>query len=78
MLGYIQGLLARFFNYIYGFWSPSESEETTPLDPREPIVDEDYMHYRDMKELNDIFGYVREKRKSIKRKCRETQKLHPL
>ena len=65
MLGYFQGLLARFFNYIYGFWSPSESDTTeTLLDPREPIVDEDYMHYRDMKELNDIFGYVREKRKS--------------
>ena len=77
MLGYFQGLLARFFNYIYGFWSSSESDTTeTLLDPREPIF-EDYMHYRDMKELNDIFGYVREKRKSIKRKC-QTQKLHPL
>ena len=77
MLGYFQGLLARFFNYIYGFWSPSESDTTeTLLDPRETIVFDDYMHKKDMQELNDIFSFVREKENRIKRKC-QSRRLHP-
>ena len=72
MIGYIQELFAKFFAYIYGICSREESvtEETTLLDPREAIVYEDYMAKKDMKELNEIFSFVRNKENAMKRKCK--------
>lgn len=76
MLGYIQNLLASLFDYFYNFCSrKSETENTTLLDPREAIVYEDYMHKKDMRELNDIFSFVRKKENAIKRKCLNPLKL---
>ena len=70
MLGYFQELLARFFAYIYSVCTKSVTEETTELDPREAIVFDDYMHKKDMQELNDIFSFVRSKENAVKRKCK--------
>ena len=75
MLGYIQDLLARFVAYFYNLCSrKNETEDTTLLDPREAIVYEDYMHKKDMRELNDIFSFVRKKENDIKRKCQNPLK----
>ena len=72
MLGYLQGLFARFFAYIYSACSrkqPDESEETTPLDPREPII-EDYIKDKELKELNEIFNFVKKRKEyPYKYKC---------
>ena len=71
MIGYIQELFARFFAYIYEACSrKSVTEETTLLDPREAIVYEDYMAKKDMRELNEIFSFVRNKENAMKRKCK--------
>ena len=71
MLGYIQGLFARFFAYIYDVCSrKSVTEETTLLDPRESIVYEDYMAKKDMQELNEIISFIRKKENAIKKKCK--------
>ena len=71
MLGYFQNLLSRFFAYIYSVCSrQTVTEETTLLDPRESIVFDDYMHKKDMQELNDIFSFVRSKENAVKRKCK--------
>ena len=71
MLGYLQELLARFFAYMYSVCTKqSVTEETTLLDPRESIVFDDYMHKKDMQELNDIFSFVRKKENDVKRKCK--------
>ena len=71
MLDYLQSLFARFFAFIYNACSRKEvTEETTPLDPRESIIYENYMHKKDMRELNDIFSFVRKKENDIKNKCK--------
>ena len=71
MIAYIQQLFARFFTYIYETCSrQSVTEETAPLDPRETIIYEKYMAEKDMKELNEIFSFVRNKENAVKRKCK--------
>ena len=78
MLGYFQELLTRFFVYIYTTCSRKSDTPETLLDPREAIVFEDYMHKKDMRELNDIFSFVRAKENLIKRKCKsQKQNLRP-
>jgi len=77
MLGYVQNLLARFFAYIYGICSwKSDTTHTPLLNPTEAVVYDDYMHKKDMQELNEIFSFVRKKENAIKRKC-QTQKQNP-
>ena len=71
MIAYLQQLFARFLAYIYDACSRKNvTEETSLLDPRETIVYEKYMAEKDMKELNDIFSFVREKENDVKRKCK--------
>ena len=60
-------------NYIKSFFCTKDDkpEYLEPLDPRQKIY-EDYMQKKELKELNDIFSYVRKKENRIKEKC----KLH--
>lgn len=73
MIGYLQSLLSRVGAYVYYLCSRGKPEtlKTTLLDPREPIFDEEYLEKKDMKELDQIFAYVREKEKAFKRKCKQ-------
>ena len=72
MIGYIQNLFARFLAYIYSVCSSREfvTEDTTLLDPREPIIDDGYMADKEMEELNDIFSFARNKENTVKIKCK--------
>lgn len=57
--------------YIKSFFcSKNEKPEyLEPLDPRQKIY-EDYMQKDQLRELNDIFSYVRKKENRIKEKCK--------
>ena len=64
-------VLRALKNYIKSFFCTKNDkpEYLEPLDPRQKIY-EDYMQKKELKELNDIFSYVRKKENTIKKKCK--------
>ena len=69
---YIKQLFAKLNDYVWSFFCSTKSkpQELQPLDPQEKIY-EDYMETENLKELNDIFTYVRCKENALKTKCKK-------
>ena len=65
-------MFAKLNNYVWSFFCSAKAkpEVLEPLDPREKIY-EDYMETKNLKELNDIFSYVRGKENALKTKCKK-------